>query len=83
VGSTPIALSSTRSPRARPGPGQSQLYRLLTAYSHLDPEVGYTQGMNFLAALLLAVGLNEQVSVATRRGCVGERKGGLGITLSV
>jgi len=30
---------------------------MLVAYSELDPQVGYTQGMNFLVALLyLAVG---------------------------
>ena len=46
----------------RPGPGQSQLYRILTAYSHLDPHVGYTQGMNFLAATLLLIGINEQAT---------------------
>jgi hypothetical protein len=49
-------------PRTRPGPGQSQLYRILTAYSHLDPAVGYTQGMNFLAALLLLCGVREEAA---------------------
>lgn len=47
---------------ARIGPGQHQLYRILTAYCHLDPEVGYTQGMNFIVALLLLGGLSEEAA---------------------
>lgn len=36
--------------------GQNPIFNLLAAYSEVDPEVGYTQGMNFLAgALYLAV----------------------------
>jgi hypothetical protein len=27
--------------------------KILRAYSNLDPEVGYTQGMNYIAAALL------------------------------
>ena len=49
-------------PRTRPGPGQSQLYRILTAYSHMDPACGYTQGQNFIVALLLLAGLTEQAA---------------------
>lgn len=30
-----------------------RLFRILRAYSHYDKEVGYTQGMNFIAACLL------------------------------
>jgi hypothetical protein len=45
------------SPSSRPG--QAQLYRILTAYANLDRRTGYCQGMNFLAGLLLAVGLPE------------------------
>ena len=44
---------------ARPGPGQSQLYRILTAYAHLDTALGYTQGLNFVAGILLLAGLSE------------------------
>lgn len=33
--------------------GQQQLRRVLRAYAAYDPDVGYCQGMNFLAALLL------------------------------
>lgn len=42
-----------------PGEGQTQLYRILTAYAHLDKRVGYCQGMHFIAALLLLCGLSE------------------------
>lgn len=46
----------------RPGPGQSQLYRLLTAYARLDPQLAYTQGMSFAAGVLLLAGLSEQAA---------------------
>jgi hypothetical protein len=32
---------------------ENQLTNILTAYANFDPEIGYTQGMNFLAATLL------------------------------
>jgi hypothetical protein len=35
------------------GPGQLALYNLLKAYSLLDPEVGYCQGLSFVAGVLL------------------------------
>lgn len=35
------------------GPGQQRLRRVLNAYAIHDPEVGYVQGMNFIAAYLL------------------------------
>ncbi|KAL7750921.1 hypothetical protein RI367_003500 [Sorochytrium milnesiophthora] len=34
-------------------PGQVQLLNVLKAYAQYNPEVGYTQGMNFITALLL------------------------------
>ena len=37
----------------RHGPGQRALYNVLKAYSVYDREVGYVQGMGFLAGLLL------------------------------
>ncbi|CAM6082037.1 unnamed protein product [Calypogeia fissa] len=37
----------------RHGPGQRSLYNVLKAYSVYDREVGYVQGMGFLAGLLL------------------------------
>lgn len=33
--------------------GREKLFRVLRAYSHFDSEIGYTQGMNFIAASLL------------------------------
>ena len=33
--------------------GKNKLYNVLKAYSILDPELGYTQGMNFIVAMLL------------------------------
>lgn len=45
--------------------GQSQLYRILTAYAHLDRHVGYCQGMHFIAALLLLVGIPETAAFYT------------------
>ncbi|KAK9507288.1 hypothetical protein O3M35_007179 [Rhynocoris fuscipes] len=35
------------------GPGQLALFNILKAYSLLDPEVGYCQGLSFLSAVLL------------------------------
>jgi len=39
--------------------GQASLRRLLHAYSIYDPQVGYCQGMNFIAAMFLTV-LNDE-----------------------
>lgn len=37
-----------------PSKGKNKLYNLLKVYALiLDPEIGYTQGMNFIAALIL------------------------------
>ncbi|XP_064190522.1 TBC1 domain family member 1 isoform X2 [Anguilla rostrata] len=38
---------------AQLGPGQLSLYNLLKAYSLLDTEVGYCQGLSFIAGVLL------------------------------
>lgn len=35
------------------GPGQLALFNLLKAYSLMDPEVGYCQGLSFVAGVLL------------------------------
>src|SRR4051812_31784445 len=35
------------------GPGQLSLFNLLKAYSLLDPEVGYCQGLSFVTGILL------------------------------
>ncbi|KAM8842109.1 TBC1 domain family member 1 isoform 2-T2 [Synchiropus picturatus] len=39
--------------QAQLGAGQLSLYNLLKAYSLLDPEVGYCQGLSFMAGVLL------------------------------
>ncbi|XP_056135503.1 TBC1 domain family member 1 isoform X1 [Lampris incognitus] len=39
--------------QAQLGAGQLSLYNLLKAYSLLDPEVGYCQGLSFIAGILL------------------------------
>jgi len=42
--------------------GQAALRRLLRAYSTYDPQVGYCQGMNFIAALFLMVMDDEETA---------------------
>lgn len=42
------------------GPGQLALFNLLKAYSLLDPEVGYCQGLSFVAGVLLLHMTEEQ-----------------------
>lgn len=45
---------------ADPASGKNKLYNLLKVYALvLDPEIGYTQGMNFIAALILLHVPNE------------------------
>merc|ERR1711957_1079103 len=41
---------------------QQQLLRVLHAYANLNREVGYCQGMNFVAGLLLRISRNEEES---------------------
>lgn len=59
-------------PLDRPGPGQSQLYRILTAFANLDEEVRYTQGMNFVAANLLLAGLSEEAAFYAFAGLMAQ-----------
>jgi hypothetical protein len=40
--------------------GQAALRRVLRAYSYYDPEVGYCQGMNFIAGMFLTVMAEEE-----------------------
>lgn len=40
--------------------GANKLYNVLKAYANLDPEVGYMQGMNFLAAMFILNVCNEE-----------------------
>ena len=42
------------------GPGQLSLYNILKAYSLLDPEVGYCQGLSFVGGVLLMHSNNEE-----------------------
>ena len=44
------------------GPGLGMLYRVLTAFAHVAPDIGYTQGMSFLAAVPLIVGMPEHIA---------------------
>ena len=50
-----------------PNPEKGSLYRVLAAYACLDPHTGYVQGMNFIAALIVAptvLAQQQQVSTA-------------------
>ena len=38
------------------------LRHVLRAYSQIDPDVGYCQGMNFIVAMFLTIGLSEEES---------------------
>ncbi|KAJ9472958.1 Ecotropic viral integration site 5-like protein [Diplonema papillatum] len=40
--------------------GQQMLKRILSSYAVMDPEVGYVQGMGFIAAILLVTGMEEE-----------------------
>jgi Rab-GTPase-TBC domain len=46
-------------PTTTPG-GQTALRRVLRAYSYYDPEVGYCQGMNFIAGMFLTLMSEEE-----------------------
>ncbi|XP_066991289.2 TBC1 domain family member 1 isoform X2 [Anabrus simplex] len=48
------------------GPGQLALFNLLKAYSLLDPEVGYCQGLNFVAGVLLLHMTEESAFILLR-----------------
>ncbi|KAJ3677513.1 hypothetical protein LUZ60_003237 [Juncus effusus] len=64
----------------RHGPGQRSLYNVLKAYSVYDREVGYVQGMGFLAGLLLLYMSEEDafwVLVALLKGAVHSPMEGL------
>lgn len=32
--------------------GKNPIYNLLTAFAEIDPDLGYTQGMNFLVGII-------------------------------
>lgn len=64
----------------RHGPGQRSLYNVLKAYSVYDREVGYVQGMGFLAGLLLLYMSEEDafwLLVALLKGAVNAPMEGL------
>lgn len=48
------------------GPGQLALYNLLKAYSLLDKDVGYCQGLSFIAGILL-MHMEEELAFETLR----------------
>jgi hypothetical protein len=41
--------------------GENPIYNILVAYAEFDSEIGYTQGMNFLVALIYAAVEDEVV----------------------
>jgi len=43
-----------------PDSGKNKLFNVLNAYAHFDPEIGYCQGLNFIAALLIKVMETEE-----------------------
>eukprot|EP00741_Cyanophora_paradoxa_P019159 tig00021123_g18499.t1 len=55
------------------GPGQQKLYNVLKAYSLHDPDVGYCQGMAFIAAVLLLYMPEEDAFWALVRLLQGDR----------
>ncbi|KAL5993633.1 hypothetical protein ACLOJK_040885 [Asimina triloba] len=64
----------------RHGPGQRSLYNVLKAYSVFDRDVGYVQGMGFLAGLLLLYMSEEDafwLLVALLKGAIHEPMEGL------
>lgn len=57
-------------------PGQSSVKRVLLAFSHHNPKVGYCQGMNYVAALLLlALGHDEEASFWVMASLIDNDKG--------
>lgn len=46
-----------------PSTGLNQLFNVLKVYSMYDPDVGYTQGMSFIAALIL-MAVNDDPALA-------------------
>ena len=49
------------------GAGQAMLRRVLLAHCRRNPQLGYTQSLNFLAAMLLIAVPPDGVSLLTRR----------------
>ena len=70
------------------GAGQTALRRLLRCYAEYDPEVGYCQGMGFIAAMLLTVLKDERLALAAfiaslHGACVRVCRLGLGLGLGL
>lgn len=55
VKDVPRTFASLKLFEENPASGRNSLFNVLKAYSLLDPDVGYTQGMSFIAALILTV----------------------------
>jgi len=69
----PVSSSFPANGTNTPG-GQAALRRVLRAYSYYDPEVGYCQGMNFIAGMFLTVMSEEEafwllVAVMNEKPC--------------
>lgn len=52
------------SERVKTKEGQEELRRVLTAVAYCMPDIGYCQGMNFIASVFLAVTESEEHSFA-------------------
>ncbi|CAM9847545.1 unnamed protein product, partial [Ascophyllum nodosum] len=58
--------------RSKSGPGQNMLANVLKAYIKSNPDVGYCQGMNFVAgSLLLACSTRDPAVAEGPRGVTG------------
>lgn len=59
------------------GPQQQRMKRVLNAYAGYNPRVGYCQGMNFVAGLLLLVSDSEEESFAVMVKLMDHKEFGL------
>lgn len=46
-------MPRTRNVDLQPITDESGLFNILNAYALFDPEIGYSQGLNFIAAMIL------------------------------
>lgn len=60
VSTAPFSVNTTSDTNPTTPGGQAALRRVLRAYSYYDPEVGYCQGMNFIAGMFLTLMSEEE-----------------------